>query len=162
MQLYCYLTLAQFKLINSKFLSEISFSLGTSYSFLDYMWCTCLWTLQLCFPGYIRLTANGIVKNVEAHRECSMHGLKQLRISGLFGITREHLEKLNYILDGGLQKKSHSVKPRFYPNGRYYSLSYDDDSTIDIEACPRFGNARLVYDCTNESFQKQKDLTVRE
>lgn len=91
-----------------------------------------------------------------------MRGLKQLRIGNLFGITREHLEKLNYLLDGGLQQKSHSAKPRYYPNGRYYSLSYDDDSTIDIEACPICGNARLVYDCTNESCQKQKDQTVRE
>jgi len=32
--------------------------------------------------------------------------MKQLRIGGLFGITREHLEKLKYLLDGGLQQKS--------------------------------------------------------
>ena len=91
MQLYCYLTLAQVKLVNSDVLCEISFSLGTSYSTLDYMWCTFFWDLHLRLPGCTRLIANGIVKNVKAHRECSMHGLKQLTISGLFGITREHL-----------------------------------------------------------------------
>lgn len=116
---------------------------------------------KLFLPGCTRLSADGIVKNVKAHRECSIPGVKQLRIGGLFGITREHLEKLNYLLDGGLQQKSPSVKPRFY-NGRHYSLPYDDGSTIDIEACPKCGSARLVYDCPNESCQNQADHTVRQ
>ena len=85
--------------------------------------------------------------------------MKQLRIGGLYGVTREHLEQLNYLLDGGLQQRSQRVKPRFYPNGRYadYALSQDDDSTIDVEACPNCGDVTLVYDCTDESCQSQRD-----
>lgn len=160
-QLYCYLSLAQLRFFDSDVLFETSFSLGTPYFTLDCIWCTCFWALQLRLPGCRRLTADGIVTNVKAHRECSMPGLKQLRIHGLLGITREHIEKLNYLLDGGLQKKSQSVKPRFY-NGRYCSLSTDDDSTIDIQVCPRCGDATRVYDCPNSGCQNQADHTVRE
>ena len=85
--------------------------------------------------------------------------MKQLRIGGLYGVTREHLEQLNYLLDGGLQQRSQRVKPRFYPNGRYadYALSQDDDSTIDVEACPKCGVVTLVYDCTNGSCQNPSE-----
>ena len=78
-----------------------------------------------------KVSADGIVRNIRAHKERSKTGLKQLRIGGLYGVTREHLEQLNYLLDGGLQQRSQTVKPRFYPNGRYvdFELSQDDDRT---------------------------------
>ena len=64
-----------------------------------------------------------------------------------------------YLLDGGLKKRSQTVKPRFYPNGLYanYALSQDDDSTIDVEACPKCGVVTLVYDCTNGSCQNPSE-----
>ena len=52
-----------------------------------------------------------------------------------------------YLLDGGLKKRSQTVKPRFYPNGRYgdYALLPDDDHTIDNEACLKCGGVTLVF-----------------
>ena len=69
-----------------------------------------------------------------------------------------------YLLDGGLKKRSQTVKPRFYPSGCYadFALLPDDDRTIDLEACPKCGGVALVYDCTNESCQNQRDHTATE
>ena len=63
-------------------------------------------------------------------------------------MTRQHLEQLNYLLDGGLKQRSQKVKPRFYPNGGYgdYALLPDDDRTIDNEACLKCGGVTLVFD----------------
>ena len=109
------------------------------------------------------VTVDGIVRNIRAHKERSKTGLKQLRIGGLW-VTREQLEQLNYLLDGGLKQRSQTVKPRFYPSGHYadFALLPDDDRTIDLEACPKCGGVALVYDCTNESCQNQRDHTATE
>ena len=119
--------------------------------------------LQLCLAASKGVTVDGIVRNIRAHKERSKIGLKQLRIGGLW-VTREQLEQLNYLLDGGLKQRSQTVKPRFYPSGHYadFALLPDDDRTIDLEACPKCGRVALVYDCTNESCQNQRDHTATE
>eukprot|EP01018_Ginkgo_biloba_P036373 Gb_12964 [translate_table: standard] len=119
---------------------------------------------KLCLPGCTRISAEGIVKMVKGYRERKgdgMPGLKHLRIRGLYGITKEHLDNLKSYLDDGLQQRCESVKPQFYHNG-HYSFSYDDDRSIDIEVCPKCGNARLVYDCTRERCQQKKDHKLQQ
>ncbi|KAH9290695.1 hypothetical protein KI387_034812, partial [Taxus chinensis] len=103
---------------------------------------------ELCLPYCFNFTGEGLVNIVEAHKEFSMPGLKLLKINGISNVTGDHVEKLKYLLDGCLQKTSQVVKPCFYPYGHHYS-----DRLIDIEACPKCGKAKVVYDCTLESCQ---------
>jgi len=60
-------------------------------------------------------------------------GTEAVRIGSFFLVTRGHFEKLKYLFDGGLQWMTLLLKPRFYPNGCSYSVSYDDDCTLDNE-----------------------------
>ena len=66
---------------------------------------------------------------VKGHTEQNgdrMPGLKHLRIRGLYGLTKDHLDNLKASLDGGLQKQSELVKPHFFHKG-HYMFSYHDD-----------------------------------
>ncbi|KAJ7525404.1 hypothetical protein O6H91_17G049200 [Diphasiastrum complanatum] len=112
--------------------------------------------LKLWLPGCTGVSAEGVVKMVKAHTEgksIGMPGLKQLRIRGLAGVTTEHVEKLQAMLYGGDQVKPGTAKPQYYHYGNYSSFC-DDDRVIDVETCPKCGNARMVYDCTRERCQQ--------
>lgn len=80
------------------------------------------------------------------------HGVKHLRIGGLYGVTERHFEELKLLLGTDSQMLQRSHKPHFYHRGNLY-LSCDDDRAIDIEMCPRCQNLRLVYDCPAEGCQ---------
>lgn len=80
-------------------------------------------------------------------------GIKQLRIGGISGVTREYFEELQLLLLGSdCKNMASSHKPHFYHRGNFY-LPYDDDRAMDIEICPRCENCRLVYDCPAEGCQ---------
>ncbi|KAF8399884.1 hypothetical protein HHK36_015754 [Tetracentron sinense] len=112
---------------------------------------------KLSVPGCMRLSVEGIVKNLKAFKSSGMHGIKQLRIGGLYGVTQDHFEELAFLL-GAENHMQLKAKPRFYNSGCLY-FSCDDDRAMDIEMCPRCQNLRLVYDCPAESCQEKQHAT---
>ncbi|XP_065873713.1 F-box protein SKIP14 [Euphorbia lathyris] len=109
----------------------------------------------LSVPGCTKLSIEGIVTSLKAFRTTGMQGVKHLRIGGLYGVTQKHFEELKFLLGVDERDQQNPRKPHFYRRGNFY-LSCDDDCIIDIEACPRCQNLRLVYDCPAEGCQ-QKD-----
>ncbi|KAF8408378.1 hypothetical protein HHK36_007527 [Tetracentron sinense] len=111
---------------------------------------------KLSVPGCTRLSVEGIVNNLKAFKSFSTHGIKHLRIGGLYGISNEHFEELKFLL-GAENHMQLNTKPHFYHSAFY--LSCDDDRVMDIEMCPRCQNLRLVYDCPAESCQEEHHAT---
>eukprot|EP00249_Psilotum_nudum_P022040 c28352_g1_i1 orf=394-2625(-) len=113
---------------------------------------------KLCLPGCSRVSAEAVMRMVKehvAHKATGMVGLTQLRIRNIYGLTREHLDGLHSILGHGLQTETTSHQPQFYHNG-HSTFSCDDQRPIDVEACPKCGNARVVYDCTRDRCQQRQ------
>jgi hypothetical protein len=108
--------------------------------------------MQLSVPACTRLSIEGIVTSLKAFKATGTHGVKHLRIGGLYGVTQKHFEELMFLLgpDSHIQQNAH--KPHFYHRGNLY-LSCEDDRAIDIEMCPRCQNLRLIYDCPVEGCQ---------
>ncbi|XWS34630.1 hypothetical protein CRYUN_Cryun21dG0054500 [Craigia yunnanensis] len=108
--------------------------------------------IKLSVPGCTRLTIEGILNSLKALKFMGTQGVKYLRIGGLYGMTQQHFEELNFLLgmDNQIQQIVH--KPHFYHRGNVY-ISCDDDRAIDIEMCPICQNMRLVYDCPAEGCQ---------
>jgi len=101
---------------------------------------------KLCLSGCTRITAEGIVTMVKGHTEQSgdsMPGVKILRIRGLYGLTKDHLDNLKASLDGGLQEQSELVKPQFFFYNGHYMFSYHDDRSINVEVYPNCENAKF-------------------
>ncbi|XP_028771311.1 F-box protein SKIP14-like [Neltuma alba] len=107
---------------------------------------------KLSVPGCTRLSVQGIVSILKDFKSTGAHGVKLLRIGGLYGVTEKHFEELMLLLGTDSQMLQQSRKPHFYHRGSLY-LSDDDDCAIDIEMCPRCQNFRLVYDCPAEGCQ---------
>lgn len=107
---------------------------------------------KLSVPGCTRLSIGGLVSNLKAFKSSAVPGIKCLRIGGLYGITEEHFEELRLLLDADKCQQPGARKPRFFHSG-YSSLSYDDESPIDIETCPKCQKLRLVYDCPANNCQ---------
>ncbi|KAI5572949.1 hypothetical protein POPTR_010G054600v4 [Populus trichocarpa] len=107
---------------------------------------------KLSVPACTRLSIEGIVTSLKAFKATGTHGVKHLRIGGLYGVTQKHFEELMFLLgpDSHIQQNAH--KPHFYHRGNLY-LSCEDDRAIDIEMCPRCQNLRLIYDCPVEGCQ---------
>ncbi|KAG6585201.1 F-box protein SKIP14 [Cucurbita argyrosperma subsp. argyrosperma] len=108
---------------------------------------------KLSVPGCTRLSIEGVISSLRAFKLTSTHGVKRLRIGGLYGVTQEHFKELKFLLgsDCNLMQES-SYKPHFYHRGNFY-VSCDDERAIDIEICPRCENPRLVYDCPADGCQ---------
>ncbi|WCJ38673.1 F-box protein SKIP14 [Euphorbia peplus] len=106
----------------------------------------------LSVPGCTKLSIEGIVTSLKAFKATGAHGVKHLRIGGLYGVTEKHFEELKFLLGMDESEQCNTRKPHFYRRGNFY-LSCDDDRIIDIEACPRCQNLRLVYDCPAEGCQ---------
>ncbi|KAM5568113.1 hypothetical protein ABKV19_015930 [Rosa sericea] len=113
---------------------------------------------KLSVPGCTRLSIEGIVNSLKAFKSKGAHGVKHLRIGGLYGVTQKHFEELKSLLGTDSQMQQNARKPHFYHRGNFY-LSCDDDSDIDIEMCPRCQNLRLVYDCPAEACQGKEHPT---
>jgi hypothetical protein len=123
--------------------------------------------LKLSLPGCTRISAEVILKVVKAQTDCRMVGmpaLKQLRIRGLYGVTREILDALQAMLqpEGAVQlQPAKTWKPQYYKSG-HQSFACDEDKLIDVEACPKCGNARVVYDCTRDRCQPKQGMTLQQ
>lgn len=79
-------------------------------------------------------------------------GIRYLRIGGIYGVTQEYFEEFQRLLgtDERQEKEAQEArKPHFYVRGNIYLL-FDDNRSIDIEACPKCQRLRLVYDCPFE------------
>lgn len=109
-------------------------------------------------PGCTRLSIDGIVSSLKALKSAGVEGVKHLRITGVHGVTQEHYEELKLLLGADNSKQQAFHRPHFYYRGNFY-LSWEDDSTIDIEMCPRCQNLKLVYDCPAEGCQAKGDLS---
>lgn len=116
--------------------------------------------LQLSVPGCTRLSIEGVVNSLKAFQSKGVRGIKYLRIGGLYGVTQKHFEELVALLGPDIQKQKNGSKPHFYHRGNFY-LSCDDERAIDIEACPKCHNLRLVYDCPSESCQVKEPTTAQ-
>ncbi|XP_052195632.1 F-box protein SKIP14 [Diospyros lotus] len=110
---------------------------------------------KLSVPGCLRLSVGGILGNLKSLKLSGKFGVKQLRISGLYGITDKQFEELKLLLGADNHRQLSGHKPRFYHGGQAY-LTCDDDRAIDVEACPRCQKLRQVYDCPAESCQGKR------
>ncbi|KAF5945230.1 hypothetical protein HYC85_015458 [Camellia sinensis] len=108
--------------------------------------------MQLCVPGCIRLSIEGILNNLKAFKSKGSPGIKHLRIGGRYDVTNEHFEELKLLLNADIHIQQNDHKPHFYHRGNLYLLC-DDDRAVDIEICPRCQKLRLVYDCPAEGCQ---------
>lgn len=120
--------------------------------------------MQLSLPGCTRVSPEAILRMVKDQsnaRSPGRPGLKQLRIRGLYGVTREILDTLQAMLQPDEQQATKNLRPQFYKNGDY-SLVCDEGRAIDIEACPKCENARVVYDCTREKCQRQQHILLQQ
>ncbi|KAJ7558234.1 hypothetical protein O6H91_04G029700 [Diphasiastrum complanatum] len=119
--------------------------------------------LKLCLPGCTGVSVDAVVAMVKEHLEGkSLNGpcLKQLRISGLYGITREHVDQLHSMLiSGNLEPRK--PKPQYYRYG-HYPVYCEDDRLIDVEVCPKCANVRVVYDCTRDRCQQKRALKLQQ
>ncbi|BFI31804.1 hypothetical protein MPTK2_3g25210 [Marchantia polymorpha subsp. ruderalis] len=120
---------------------------------------------KLCIPRCTGIKAEAIVRMVERHalesRSRGLSGIKLLRIKGVYNITRQQLDVLLGVLQHGRdqQELRKSYRPYYYRHGNYgiqRDLASDDERPIDVEPCPKCGNARVVYDCTRETCQQEK------
>lgn len=110
---------------------------------------------KLSVPGCVRLTADGILRNLKVLMSAGKPRLKYLGVNGLFGMTHQHFEEFKVLLGVDSSKLPSTRKPRFLQGGQL-SVSSDDDYAIDIEICPKCQQLRVVYDCPSESCQKKK------
>lgn len=111
---------------------------------------------KLCIAGCTRMNIEGIL-NILRDFNKGYHGIRYLRIGGLYGITHEHFEELQQLFGTEECRKKEVHKPHFYVRGNIYLL-FDDDRSIDVEECPKCQKLRLVYDCPFEGC-RMKDGT---
>lgn len=122
--------------------------------------------IQLSLPGCTGVSIDSILRMVKMQtqdRSPDMPGLKQLQIRGLYGVTREILDNLQTMLqpEGDPESQSTDCSPQFYKNNDI-SPACDEERVIDIEACPKCGNARVVFDCTRETCQQRKSVLLQQ
>nr|GLL32286.1 F-box protein SKIP28 [Ipomoea trifida] len=106
---------------------------------------------KLYIPGCTGITPEGVIKAVQLLTNTNQR-LKTLKISGIYNITKEHLQTLCNLL-GKPQNHHHQNPNNFYHNRRDISAIRleEDDPFIDIDECPKCGEIRAVFDCPRES-----------
>nr|GMD13705.1 F-box protein SKIP28-like [Ipomoea batatas] len=90
---------------------------------------------KLYIPGCTGITPEGVIKAVQLLTNTNHHTLKTLKISGIYNITKEHLQTLCNLL-GKPQNHHHHQNPKnFYHKRRYISAIRleEDDPFIDID-----------------------------
>uniref|UniRef100_A0A7N0TQ10 F-box domain-containing protein n=1 Tax=Kalanchoe fedtschenkoi TaxID=63787 RepID=A0A7N0TQ10_KALFE len=115
---------------------------------------------RLSVPNCTRLTIEGVVSSLKNFMLVAKPGLKHLRIAGLYGVTREHIDVLKSILDSDQHTKPRPHKPVFFHTARR-SLDCPDDRALDIDICPQCQESRLVYDCPGESCRSKNHTLVQ-
>lgn len=86
---------------------------------------------QLHVPQCSNLTAEGIITAVTSLNQHKAN-IRTLKINGIFNITKEHLQTLHSLLNS------------------------NDDSSIDVEICPKCDEVRMVYDCPLETCERKR------
>ncbi|KAI5078725.1 hypothetical protein GOP47_0006396 [Adiantum capillus-veneris] len=97
---------------------------------------------KLSLPGCSRISADSVVRMVEVltHQgHPGLSSLKYLRVRNIYGLTREHLARLENMVGA---RSSYQRKPQYYHNGHHASIC-DDERPIDVEECPKCTNVRL-------------------
>ncbi|XP_065878881.1 F-box protein SKIP14 [Euphorbia lathyris] len=107
---------------------------------------------KLGVPRCVRLSIDGILSNMRLLKSSGTLKIKQLRIGGIFCVTKEQFEELKFILDADDDRQLKVSRPCYYHLGQLY-VSLDDDRAIDIEMCPKCQKVRLVYDCPAKGCQ---------
>lgn len=118
----------------------------------------CLVFVQLSVAGSIKLSVEGVLKNLKVFNSVAKPGIKQLRIADinhlrngeLIDITNKHLVEFKLLLGADQVAKPNNHKSRFFCTEDIY-LSLDDERAIDVEICPRCQIMRQVYDCPTEN-----------
>lgn len=105
-------------------------------------------TLQLCVPGCLYLTADGVVKVVKRLFEHEGN-LKHLQLRGICNITKKHLDVLNYFMCKN--NPCQISRPSFYSHWCIVSFNRNADRPVDVDMCPKCKNVNLVFDCTREN-----------
>ncbi|XP_010271290.1 PREDICTED: F-box protein SKIP28 isoform X2 [Nelumbo nucifera] len=115
---------------------------------------------KLYIPGCTSLTADGIVRAVKKLTEHN-HDLKRLRLHGVYGITRQHIETLYSCLNiSQLQQEQQKQHSTFRDYRCFSPLRHESTtSPIDVEVCPRCKDIRLVFDCPRESCNRTEPLS---
>ncbi|KAL2612742.1 hypothetical protein R1flu_024434 [Riccia fluitans] len=117
---------------------------------------------KLFVPGCTRLTAAGVVNMVQLHakeaRAKGMAGIKQIRVRGIFNMTRHELDALRAVVLSSSANQALQRKPLYFHTGSTYFLEVE--RPIDGEICPRCRSEfqTIVYDCPNESCQEMAKL----
>lgn len=116
--------------------------------------------VQLYVPGCTGLTAEGIVKIVKMLTEHNQY-LKSLRLHGLYGITKEHVETLHSCLK--VQQEQQKQPSLFLEYRRLFPFLHGDSTrAIDVEICPKCNDVRLVFDCPRESCKRKRERPLTE
>ncbi|XP_060195524.1 F-box protein SKIP14-like [Lycium barbarum] len=113
---------------------------------------------KLNVRGCLRLTIDGILSNLKVLKAAGKTRLKYLGISGLFGVTNQHIEEIKLLTGADNSKLPTTHKPQFF-SGDQLRVTSDDDRAVDIEVCPKCQQLKVVYDCPQESCQKKQSAT---
>lgn len=103
--------------------------------------------LQLYMPRCTGLTAEGVVKIVQALYECKGN-LNRIRLHGICRMTKHHLDAISSAMCKGNQQKDD--QSLFYSHRVHEVLNTNDERHIDVDVCPICTNVRLVFDCTRD------------
>lgn len=108
---------------------------------------------QLFVPGCTGLTPEGVIRAVENLTKHNQD-LISLKINGIYGINKQHLEILHSLLRTNQRPQQHQEQHAiFYHNynNKPSSKNEENGRPIDIDVCPKCDQPRLVFDCSREN-----------
>ncbi|XP_043699138.1 F-box protein SKIP28-like [Telopea speciosissima] len=115
---------------------------------------------KLYVPACTSLTANGIVTIVKILTQKNQD-LKDLRLHGMFGIMKQHIETILSCLK--VQNEDLKQPISFLYHRRFSLLSHlDATHPIDVNVCPKCSCVNLVYDCPRESCKWKREYPLLE
>ncbi|XVE85454.1 hypothetical protein DITRI_Ditri17bG0092300 [Diplodiscus trichospermus] len=118
---------------------------------------------KLHVPGCTGLTPNGVLRAVQTLSE-HQHSLKSIQINGIYNMSKEHLERLQYYLFSNqtLQQFHQKQRPLLYHNYRKLQAYRWEDigRIIDVEICPKCSEVRMVFDCPREECKRKTEHSL--
>ncbi|KAJ4973403.1 hypothetical protein NE237_006577 [Protea cynaroides] len=115
---------------------------------------------KLYVPACTTLTGNGIVTIVKMLTDHSQD-LKHLRLHGMYGITKQHIETILSCLK--VQKEDQKQSILFFYHRRFSPLiHWDTAHPIDVGVCPKCSDVRQVFDCPRDSCKWKKEHPLLE
>ncbi|CAN6478680.1 unnamed protein product [Victoria cruziana] len=110
---------------------------------------------EICLPGCVHVTADGVVKAVRTLADRTGQGplpLKRLALHGLRNLTAEHVDILNSMMKQSQRKQMH----RYYGFGHSLTQGNDHHGVIDVDVCPKCRNVSLIFDCTRKECMEKR------